>query len=398
MVYRPTRGDGPARLGPSVQQVPDIGGATLSADVYRDRGRYELERDRVLRSAWMISARSSELAGAHDWVLYEGHGDTIIVSRQYDGSVAAFHNVCQHRGSTITAGGTSGCQRRFTCPWHGWSYDTAGVVVGVPEREDFDPAHLEGLRSPAVAAQEWGGWVWINLAGPENAPPLLDWIGADIVDDLGRFRMEEMILLDKLVYDLPVNYKAVVDGFNEVYHATALHHTPPPFTKAARETSFHLSGPNSMMFVPRADKTEQLQATGDHHRNAICHYVVFPNSVFNNNPDQIQLFQPIPLAVDRTRFICWELIYGPSGDDDLEYERYLSSTKLRWEELQGVVAEDVFVFNELARTRDSMGYRQNIFSSRECKPTAYHRTMDHCIQGGNAMDRYQQHPAGESAR
>ena len=36
------------------------------------------------------------------------------------------------------------------------------------------------MRSPAVAADEWGGWVWINLAGPDAAPPLIDAIGREI--------------------------------------------------------------------------------------------------------------------------------------------------------------------------------------------------------------------------
>ena len=91
----------------------------------------------------------------------------MVVTRQPDGSLAAFHNVCQHRGPAIV-GASTGCgARRFTCPYHGWVYDTKGVVVGVPEREDFDPAHLEGVRAPAVAADEWGGWVWINMAGPD---------------------------------------------------------------------------------------------------------------------------------------------------------------------------------------------------------------------------------------
>ena len=76
-----------------------------------------------------------------------------------------------------------------------------------------------------------------------------------------------------------------------------------------------------MMFVPRPRPLDGCDETGDHHRYTICHYVVFPNTVFNNNPDQIQLFQPIPLAVDRTRFICWELVYDAEGDDDPEYER-----------------------------------------------------------------------------
>jgi phenylpropionate dioxygenase-like ring-hydroxylating dioxygenase large terminal subunit len=396
MVYRPTRGDAPPRLGPGVRQLPDVPGSTVSADVYRDRMRYELERDRVLRASWLIAGRSSEMPTVNDWLLYEGHGDTVIVTRQADGSVAAFHNVCQHRGAALNGVESSGCDRRFTCPWHGWVYDTTGLVVGVPEREDFDPRHLEGLRAPAVAADEWGGWVWINLAGPQHAPALRDWIGPDIIDDLGKFRMEDMTLLDKLVIDIPVNYKAIVDGFNEVYHVTALHHVAPEFTKSARDTSFHLTGPNSMMFVPRPDRRDDLRATGDHHKDAICHYVIFPNSVFNNNPDQIQLFQPIPLAEDRTRFICWELVYTPAGDDDPEYDRYIETTRVRWEELQRVVGEDLYLFEQLARTRHSMGYRENIFSTRECKPTSYHETMDHCVQGGSPMDRWQDHPAGNS--
>ncbi len=386
MVFRPSRGDAPARIGPGVTpQHPPVT-QSISADVYRDPMRYELEVERVLRASWLIAGRSSEMANDGDWITYEGHGDTVIVNRLPGGGVAAFHNVCQHRGARLTRGMTSGCDRRFTCPWHGWVYDQTGDLVGVPERQDFDPASLEGLRSPKVAAEEWGGWVWINLAGPGAAPPLADWIGSEIIVDLGRFAMEDMVLHEKLVVDLDVNYKTVVDGFNEVYHATELHHSGPAFARSARDTAFHLSGPNAMMFVPRPD---QLAATGDHHRNTICHYVIFPTSVFNNNPDQIQLFQSIPLGPERTRFITWELIYGPQTDEDpAVYEAYRTGTLRRWDELKKVVSEDVFVFNELSATRHSMAFQRNRFGRGEVKIAAYHRTMDHCIQGGSPMDRF----------
>jgi phenylpropionate dioxygenase-like ring-hydroxylating dioxygenase large terminal subunit len=242
-----------------------------------------------------------------------------------------------------------------------------------------------------VAVDEWDGWVWINLSGPDAAPALLDWIGADIVVDLGRFRMGDMVLHEKLVHDLPTNYKAIVDGFNEVYHVTELHHVGTEFTRAARGTSFHLRGPNSMMFVPRADTADRLDETLDHHRFTICHYVVFPNTVFNN-PRHIQVFQPIPLAVDRTRFICWELVYPDDGTDP-DYPAYWDATMAHWETLKGVVAEDLFVFAELDATRHSMGYRQNVFSRRECKPTVYHHTMDHMVAGGDPLDPEGWHPA-----
>lgn len=392
MVYRPTRGEVLVRFGDGLGR-PDVAGSTVSADVYRDPTRFELERELVLRASWMIGARSAELPDAGDWVLYEGHGETVVIARQSDGSVAAFHNVCQHRGARLTRGAPSGCDRRFTCPWHGWVYDTTGDLVGVPERDRFAPEHLDGVRAPAVAAQEWGGWVWINLAGPDAAPDLLDWLGPDIVSDLGRFRMEDMIVHAKLVYEIPANYKAIVDGFNEVYHATELHHVDKEFTVAARDTAFHLTGPNSMMFVPRHEHLERLATTGDHHQFSICHYVIFPNTVFNNNPRHIQVFQPIPQSVDVTKFVLWELIYAPEGDDDDAYAAYYDATMAHWAVLQGIVEEDIFVFNELSATRHSQGYRRNVFGVHECKPIEYHATMDHIVRGGSAMDRWLDHPA-----
>ena len=64
-----------------------------------------------------------------------------------------------------------------------------------------------------------------------------------------------------------------------------------------------------MCFVPRSQHREQLEQDWDHHKWAICHYVVFPNTVFNCNPEHIQVFNPIPIDVDRTRFLCWEIVY-----------------------------------------------------------------------------------------
>lgn len=379
MVHVPTRGDLPARLGPGVQQFPDIGPTKMSREAYTDPVRFELERERVLATHWLLAGRSDQIPNPGDWLTYEGHGETVVVTRQPDGTLAAFHNVCQHRGPAIVRD-LRGCgARRFTCPYHGWVYDTTGKLVGVPERQDFAPEHLRDVRAPAVAADEWGGWVWINMLGPQRAPALLDAIGPEIVADLGRYRMEDMVLHEVLEWDVPVNYKAIVDGFNEVYHVTELHHVDPAFTKAAREASMHIVGDNYMCFVPRHEHLEALRETWDHHRFAICHYVVFPNTVFNCNPRHIQVFQPIPLEVDRTRFLCYELIY-PGDPDDPEYADYYAATMQHWSELTRVVGEDISIYDQLARTKRSHGYTEHILSSRECKLAHYHEQMDRKIR------------------
>ena len=237
------------------------------------------------------------------------------------------------------------------------------------------------MRAPAVAADEWGGWVWINLAGPDKAPPLMEWIGAEITADLGRFKMEDMILHEVLEWDVPVSYKAIVDGFNEVYHTKQLHHVGPEWTKAARNTSFHIVGENYMCFVPRADRLDKLLDDPDHHRIAICHYVVFPNTVFNCNPEHIQVFNPIPIDVDRTRFLCWELIY-PGDPDDPEYADVPRPDDEALGGLKRVVGEDIEIYDQLERTKRSSGYTKHILSERECKIAHYHEKMDRKIREG----------------
>ena len=379
MVYAATRGDVPVRLGPGVRNVPDYGPSVMSREPYTDPVRFELERERVLGRSWLIAARSTDVPNAGDWTSFESHGETMVITRQPDSSLAAFHNVCQHRGIALVSDWKGCGARRFSCPYHGWVYDTTGKLVGVPEREDFAEEHLRDVRAPAIAVEEWGGFVWVNLAGPDHAPPLAEWIGPEITADLGKFRLEDMVVLEVLEWDVPVSYKAIVDGFNEIYHVTALHHVKPEFTKSARDSSFHILDKNYMCFVPRPEHRDKLDADWDHHKYAICHYVVFPNTIYNCNPEHIQVFNPIPIDVDRTKFLCWQLIY-PGDRSDPAYDAYFTRMEAHWKTLQFVVGEDIAVYEQLARTKRSSGYTQHILSERECKIAHYHETMDRLIR------------------
>jgi phenylpropionate dioxygenase-like ring-hydroxylating dioxygenase large terminal subunit len=370
MVHVPTRGDAPVRFGPGVPMVPDIGPGIVPAAVYTDPERYERERATVLRNSWQVICRSAEIANPGDFITWEGHGETIIVCRRRDGGVSGFHNVCQHRGARIVKE-RSGCARRFTCRWHSWVYDLEGAVVGVPDREDFDAGELDGLAAPAVECAEWGGWVWVTLAGPGSTPPLHEWLGREIMADLGPYRMEDMKLVEKLVWEVPVNWKVIVDAFNENYHAAHLHakNTKPQDVRDGRFSTYFVFGRHGMMVIPYKGVLPELRETLDHHI-AICHYTIFPTSVFNCNPSHIQLFRSVPLSVDRSRFECWELQYA-DGD-----EKYETRVNEHWDRLKGVVAEDVEIWEEVAATRQSYGYRRNILNDRECKITSFHQTVE----------------------
>ncbi|MCX6414086.1 MAG: hypothetical protein NTU77_05730, partial [Actinobacteria bacterium] len=206
--------------------------------------------------------------------------------------------------------------------------DFDGKVIGVPDREDFDQGKLEGLRTPEVEVGEWGGWVWAVLDGPGVAPPLLDWLGADIIEDLGAYQMEHMFLKEKVVWDVDVNWKVIMDAFNEFYHAPALHHISPQDVKDGREMRIFEFDHHAMMIVPLKGALPKLKENPDHQSVAICHYTIFPSGVFNNNPEHLQLFRPVPLSHNKTRFETWELWYK-SDDAD-----YLDRTERHWEHLK----------------------------------------------------------------
>ena len=265
MVHVPTRlsdeREVPVRLGPSIQNVPDYGPSKMRRDPYTDPVQFELERERVLNKTWLLAGRSEQVKGPGDFLSFESHGETIVIVRQPEGHLVSFHNVCRHRGPSFVTEWQGCGATQFKCPYHGWTYDLTGKVKGVPERADFDPEHLKDLRSPQVAVDEWGGWVWVNLAGPDSAPSLQSWIGEEIMIDLGQYDMEDMVLLDVLEWDVPVSYKAIVDGFNEIYHTAELHRVDKAWTKSARDTSFWMvNDHNYMCFVPRYQTPRRTRA------------------------------------------------------------------------------------------------------------------------------------------
>ncbi|WP_439427372.1 aromatic ring-hydroxylating oxygenase subunit alpha [Micromonospora sp. LA-10] len=379
MLPQPTRGDLPVRFGPGVPAVPPIGPATLDADVYRDPERYERERVRILNRSWQIICRSEQIPDPGDHHVWEGHGESVVVTRRPDGGLAGFHNVCRHRGARIVPESGTGA-RRFTCRWHNWAYDIEGRLTDLPDREDFDQDVLAGLCAPVLDLDEWGGWVWAVLAGPGVAAPLRDWLGPEISADLGAYHMEDMRLAEKVEWEVDVNWKVCVDAFSEYYHAQALHNVPPKEARDARHSTIHVFGRHGMMVVPFMGVLEDLQRTLDHTMLANCNYQLFPTAVVNSNRLHTQLFRAVPLDVDRTRFEAWELRY------DSDDEEYRETVGLFWSIFKGVIQEDVDQWAELAATRRSSAYRENVLSDRECLITHFHRVCEDMLAGGDGLD------------
>ena len=385
MVHVPTRvadeREVPVRLGPSVQNVPDYGPSKISRAPYTDPMQFELERERVLNTSWLLAGRSAQLAGTGDWLSLESHGETIVIVRQPEGHLAAFHNVCMHRGAAFVTEWKGCAASEFKCPYHGWSYDLTGKVKGVPERTDFDPEHLKGLRSPQVAVDEWGGWVWVNLDGPDAAPSLRSWIGTEIIADLGQYEMDEMVLLDVLEWDVPVSYKAVVDGFNEIYHTAELHQSAGtgrsrPATPAFGSSTITTTCASSPVISIGPSSSRSGTTTSGRSATTSCSPT--PCSTATRSTSRCSTRSP---SKSTARGSCAGRSSTPATSTTPSIRSTAGACRPTGITSRTSSAEDIAIYEHLARTKRSSAYRENILNARECKIAHYHETMARLIQG-----------------
>ncbi len=148
-------------------------GGRYPAGVYSDPAIYDLERERLFPRTWQYLAHESEIPRPGDYVVRRIVDDSFIVVRDGDGAVRVLLNMCRHRGMQVCrseAGHTS----YFRCPYHAWTYDTAGTLVGVPFHADAYGGEAglakatHGLRA-APRTAVWRGMVFACLdpAGPD---------------------------------------------------------------------------------------------------------------------------------------------------------------------------------------------------------------------------------------
>jgi choline monooxygenase len=208
--------DSPSTLRSSLER-----GLTLPASWYSEREIFNLERERIFRSAWQYAGTLQSVAQPGQYLTCRPGGIPIVVVRDHGGELRAFVNVCRHRGHEVA----EGCGKRETlqCPYHAWTYDLDGSLRAAP-RSDREPAfdRADWSLKPAQV-DTWGPLVLVN---PDlDAAPL-----AEILGDLPSLVAKHGLDLSTLEYTgrsreilVEANWKIVVENFLECYHCPVAH-------------------------------------------------------------------------------------------------------------------------------------------------------------------------------
>lgn len=98
--------------------------------VLNDHDVFELEVEKIFAKTWYFLGHESEIPNVGDYITRWYVNDPLILTRDRDGEIQAYLNSCMHRGAMLCSA-DRGNKKHFTCPYHGWTYNLRGELVGI---------------------------------------------------------------------------------------------------------------------------------------------------------------------------------------------------------------------------------------------------------------------------
>lgn len=225
------------------------GTMTVSVGDYLDPDRWRREIERIFRRVPLLLAFGGELPEPGDYKSMDVMGTPVLLTRTGDGTVRSFVNVCRHRGAVVTGEGC-GRARRHSCPYHGWTYDSDGTLVGLPGQEGFDGVDRSTRGLAELPVAERAGIIF-GQTTPGLELDIDAWLGG--VDemlaplDIGSWRPQEVRGLDG------PNWKICYDGYLEGYHFASLHRNTLHQQIMSNVMCFDSFGPHQRVGFARQD-------------------------------------------------------------------------------------------------------------------------------------------------
>lgn len=217
--------------------TPVLPCGSIPVENYIGREQFERELRYLWPRVWQVACREEQLPEAGSFVIYENVGKSLIVIRQDDGSVKALQNSCLHRGRKLVT--ADGCRNRFTCPYHGLTWNADGSGADNPIAFDF-PQWKDGLPPlPEVRVERWGGWIFVNF--DLQAASLASQMGP-MAAHFERWEPESRWVAMHARKVVDCNWKATAEAFMESHHAPTTHPQILPYMTDVNSQYDQLSG------------------------------------------------------------------------------------------------------------------------------------------------------------
>ena len=326
-----------------------------------------LERDALFARTWQAVGRRELVARPGQFVTFDVADEPIVVVRGEDNQLRAFVNVCRHRAARVCTE-ECGTVTKLRCHYHGWTYDLAGNLRGVPEFDGVEGFRREDNGLLPVAVAEWGPYVWVHLEKPTEPleqflAPLPAWVAS-------RNALDGMVFHARKHYDLACNWKVYVDNYLDGgYHVNTIH---PGLAGVLDYKDYRTVPDRNTVLQSSPLKAGEGETGRTRSGDLAAYWWVFPNVMINIYPGVLDTNIVVPLAVDRCRVI-FDLYF--TADKDANYIR--DSVAVTHE----VQTEDVGVCEEVQRNLNGRSYQAGRFSvKRENGGYYFHQLLARRLQ------------------
>ena len=426
---------------------PALSDRPIGGDRYYSPEFFQQEWECLWPRVWQVAGRVDQVPNPGDYVTYEIGRDSILCAHGDDGRIRAFFNVCQHRGNRLVHSELGSLATgEFQCAYHGWRFDTAGLLTWVYDEDDFPQGTPCGKRNLVeIPCDTWAGFVWFNM--DPTCDDLRTWLDP-VADHLDAYRMQDMKRTHWVTIVGDWNWKCVQDNFNESYHLPFVHpetihsmnehHTgcqfdlypsgharmlmpgggPGPHYEGRVDRTFKSLGPDLEFWgldpEPYRDNITGLRSALQQRKRELgeskgfdfssysdeqltdhYHYTVFPNISFSMKPDGCIWLRSTPHPADPEKcvFDMWYLTLFPKDSAE-----YFSNSMRDWvsidhqvEHQVGAAGEvscglgidqDVAIWTSQQQGLRSRGYHGDYMPTQERRIRYFHDNIDRYLAMG----------------
>lgn len=278
------------------------------AGLYRP-GSIRPERDRIFARTWQYVCHVEKLRNVGDFVTATVADESLIVLRGEDGKARALHNVCAHRAARIASG--EGCCKRFSCPYHGWTYDLSGHLIAAPNAAHVAGSRQQDYRLKPARAEEMHGLIFVTL--DPDAVPLVQ--AADgLADELRKTApaLPDLTFVHRTEAELNCNWKVAAENYAECYHCTLVHRE---FTQGVIDPDSYRVRVHGLWQKHHSKSRDGVAKAYDFEDkgSGFGAWWLWPNFAFQSYPGgAVHVWRWTPLDVDRTHVaVDW---YFPSTE------------------------------------------------------------------------------------
>lgn len=309
---------------------------------------FRRDLEAVFRPKWLVAGHVDELndtSQGHPYITYSLGNEEVVIRRDEEGQVRAYHNFCPHRGAQLCKGpaGTAP-SKRIVCPYHAWTFSVSDgeLLTARKMHEDFDGS---GLGLKPVHVEVWNGLIFICLA--DEAPEPVATLMGDMT--FRGYDIKSMKLATVKSHVIEANWKIVVENNLECYHCAVIHPEYMAATnyfdgiqvdfdeerarRAAGLEAFESGGTQEDLRSPLTIGGEKVCAIPtprtDGDPDPASYFLQWePGVVLNLARDFGWIFAPRPLGPDRTELRQYWLV-AEDAEEGRDYE--LETLKQFWD-------------------------------------------------------------------